>query len=396
MSLPCVERMRDVLDERAGFSLRAEWGHVSALFGGGHICQLARQKHPDMNPLWRPQWHTIDPEQYTLEDDGEEFGPPPDGRLLAGIAGHSLSFDYFGPPSVEETAAGLGTHGEAPAVRWQISSESQEGQPSVEYGAELPVAQIDFRRTLRIDPKHPVVYCEEKARNLSNVDRPICWNEHVTIGPPFLECGATLVDMPATQGTVNPASYSDAMMLAPDADFSWPNGPLQSGGSHDLRTTPDGCYCRYTAQLLDRTRRTCYVAISNPRAGLLLTYLFRREDFPWVGNWEERFYRKKAPWSGKTFCRGLEFSTTPFAQPRRQTISDGPLFNESTYRWLPAASEIKVRYMTLLVDIPPDFRGVSEISVEADRAVVQESDEGRTFPIPVEGSFLQGGDTGKQ
>jgi len=27
------------------------------------------------------------------------YGPPPNGRLLAGIAGHSLSFDHFGPPS---------------------------------------------------------------------------------------------------------------------------------------------------------------------------------------------------------------------------------------------------------------------------------------------------------
>ena len=395
MSLVSVEHTRNVLDERAGFCLRAEWGHVSAVLGGGHICQLVTRKHPDMNPLWRPLWHTIDPERYSLENDQEEFGSPPDGRLLAGIAGHSLSFDYFGPPSVEETAAGLSTHGEAPAVRWQISREFQEGQPSIEYGAELPVAQIDFRRTLRVDPKHPVVYCEEKARNLSHADRPICWNEHVTIGPPFLECGITMVDMPATQAKVNPASYSDAMMLTPDADFWWPNAPLQDGGSHNLRTTPDGSYCRYTAQLLDQARGTCYVAISNPRA-LLLAYVFQREDFPWVGNWEERFYRKTAPWSGKTFCRGLEFSTTPFAQPRRQTISQGPLFNESTYRWLPAASEIKVRYMTVLMDIPLDFEGVSEVTLEEDRVVVQEFGEGRALSLPAEGSFLAGEATGEQ
>ena len=89
-----------------------------------------------------------------------------------------------------------------------------------------------------------------------------------------------MVDMPATHAKVNPASYSDAMMLTPDADFWWPNAPLQDGGSHNLRTTPDGSYCRYTAQLLDQARGTCYVAISNPRAGLLLAYVFRREDFP--------------------------------------------------------------------------------------------------------------------
>ena len=53
------------------------------------------------------------------------YGPPPDGRLLSGIAGHSLSFDHFGPPSPEETAAGLTTHGEAPALKWKVQKQAQ-------------------------------------------------------------------------------------------------------------------------------------------------------------------------------------------------------------------------------------------------------------------------------
>ena len=277
---------------------------------------------------------------------------------------------------------------------WQIFREFQEGRPGVEYGAELPVAQIDFRRTLCIDPAHPVVYCEEMARNLARADRPISWTEHVTIGPPFLACDATLVDMPATQAKVNPASYSDAMMITPDAEFQWPQAPLQGGGFHDLRTTPDGSYLRYTAQLLDPSRAMGYTAIANPSAGLLLVYVFRRKDFPWVGNWEERFYLKTAPWSGRTFCRGIEFSSTPLAAPKRQTVSQGPLFHESTYRWLPALSETTVRYMTLLVDIPGDFQGVEEVSVEAARIVIRETGNRKTYSIPADGSFLTGDASG--
>lgn len=187
------------------------------LLGGGHLCELVSNAHPGINPLWRPQWNTIDPEKYRSEHDGEEFGPPPDGRLLSGIAGHSLSFVFFGQPSKEETAAGLSTHGEAPAVRWQLLHQYETGHPGVTYGARLPMAQIDFQRSLRVDRTQPVVYCRETARNLAAVDRPIGWNEHVTIGPPFLECGVTLVDMPAKQAKVSPASYSEAMMLVPDA-----------------------------------------------------------------------------------------------------------------------------------------------------------------------------------
>lgn len=390
MSSAPAEHVQDILDQRAGICLRAGWGHVCILLGGGHISEFVTHTHPKLNPLWRPPWRTIDPERYSPVDHKDEFGAPPDGRLLAGIAGHSLSFDYFGPPSPEEAAAGLSTHGEAPATTWGVLREFQEDQPGIELGAQLPVAQIDFRRTLHLDSKHPVIYCEEKARNLGQLDRPICWNEHVTIGPPFLECRATLIDMPATRAKVIPSSYSDAMMLLPSAEFQWPHARLQDGGVHDVRTTPDGVYGRYTAQLLDPNQVTGYVAISNARAGLMLVYLFRRSDFPWVGNWEERFYRKTPPWAGKTFCRGLEFSTTPFAIPRRETITQGPLFGESTYRWLPALSEIKVRYMALLVDIPGDFAGVEDVSLESAHVAMRERGRARTISIPVDGSFLTG------
>lgn len=217
MTAGLVTRVSDVQDQRDGLRIHADWGYVSVLLGGGHICELVSNSHPEINPLWRPQWHTIDPDLYSQEKHEKEFGGPPDGRLLAGIFGHSLSFDYFGPPSEEESAAGLSTHGEAPAVRWQLPRELSTGNPGFEYGAALPVAQIDFRRTLTINEKRPIIYFEEKARNLSRADRPICWNEHVTIGPPFLACGVSVVDMPATRSKVISASYSSTMGLAPDA-----------------------------------------------------------------------------------------------------------------------------------------------------------------------------------
>lgn len=380
-----VEHVSDLLDGRAGLRLHAPWGHVSSLFGGGHICELASHAHPGINPLWRPPWTTIDPSQYHPGRHERTYGPPPDGRLLAGIAGHSLSFDHFGPPSPEETAAGLSTHGEGPAVQWQLRRELDDG---IEYGATLPVAQIDFRRTLRLDPDHPVIYCEETAHNLSAADRPVCWNEHVTVGPPFLECGVTLVDLPATQAQVIQASYSDAMVLIPGAEFPWPIAPTQSGAMHDLRTTPEGRYCRYTIQLLDPALEFAWTAIANPAKSLLLLYVFRRADFPWVGNWEERSHHTNAPWSGNTFCRGIEFSTTPWAIPKRETVTAGPVFGERTYRWLPAQSLRSVRYLTLLLTIPEDFAGVDRLSLASAAVYVQERGAGRILSQPVDPSFL--------
>jgi len=385
-----VETVADLLDGRAGLRLRAGWGYVSVLLGGGHICDLTSNRNPAINPLWRPIWTTTDPGQYHPERHHSTYGPPPDGRLLAGIAGHSISFDHFGPPSLEEAAAGLSTHGEAPVSRWQLERQFDDG---IEYDATLPIAQIDFHRNLRLDPHRPVIYCEETAKNLSAADRPICWNQHVTVGPPFLECGVTLVDMPATHAQVIDASYSDEMLLAPDAAFKWPLAPAPSGATHNLRTTPDGHYSRYTVQLLDPSQEVAWTAIANPVQQCLLLYVFRRADFPWVGNWEERFHRTYVPWGGKTFCRGIEFSTTPWAIPKRDTISAGPVFNERTWRWLPAQSRRSVRYITALLTIPPDFAGVEHLSVESGSLEIHEwrtgeRSTGRTLAQPADTSFL--------
>src|SRR6202044_4068343 len=139
-----VLRNKNVLDGRRGFRLQADWGHISVLAGGGHICELNLNACSGVNPLWRPHWTTIDPHDYKVSKHARRYGPPPDGRLLSGIVGHSLSFDHFGPPSVEETAAGLTTHGEAPALMWANQTQAQSPKPLLQYGVTLPEAGIRF------------------------------------------------------------------------------------------------------------------------------------------------------------------------------------------------------------------------------------------------------------
>jgi hypothetical protein len=377
-----VLRKQNVMDGRSGFRLQADWGYVSVLEGGGHICELNLNACTGVNPLWRPPWETIDPTEYTAAKRARTYGKPPDGRLLAGIAGHSLSFDHFGPPSPEETAAGQTTHGEAPALKWGVQKRANSPKPHLQYGLTLPEARIRFSRKLTLDRRNPVIYCEEEAVNLSPYDRPISWNEHVTFGPPFLEADVTRFDMPATRAKVCPASYSSRFSLQPDAEFTWPNAPTKDRKRMNLRSMPAERYGHYTAQLLNPELEIAFIAACNPRLKLLVVYAFRRADFRWVGNWEERHNRTQAPWFGKTFCRGLEFSTTPFAIPRRETIDQGRLFGEATYRWLPANSKAQIRFLIVLFEVPETFRGVASVSIGRRRIDVVESGvRGRTLSV---------------
>lgn len=248
---------------------------------------------------------------------------------------------------------------------------------------ELPESQIRFRRKISLEYERAVIYCEETALNLSTFDRPISWNEHVTFGPPFLECGTTIFDMPATRGKTCSATYSKKTIIQPDAEFDWPHAPAKNGKHINLRTTPAERFGQYTAQLLNPELSIGYTAACNPRLGLLVLYVFRRKDFAWVGNWEERMYLTTQPWKGRTFCRGMEFSTTPFAIPRRETVTKGNLFGEPTYKWLAAKSEAKVRFMTLLVDVPHDFKGVASVTLAGGKVRIRETEIDREYKISV-------------
>jgi len=46
--------------------------------------------------------------------------------------------------------------------------------------------------------------------------------------------------------------------------------------------------------------------------------------------------------------------------------------------------------MTLMVDIPSDFSGVEEISVDDAEVTIRERDSGRIVRVPANGRFVKG------
>ena len=77
-----------------------------------------------------------------------------------------------------------------------------------------------------------------------------------------------------------------------------------------------------------------WVTAINTAKQLILGYVFKRSEFPWLQDWE--FYP-----ANLKMARGIEFSTQPFDVPRREAIQTNSLFDTTTYRWLPAKSKLK-------------------------------------------------------
>ncbi len=313
---------------------------VTVLPGGGHIAEI--KLLPDgVNPLWDPPWETIEPTQYDASKHAE-YGPPMEGGLLSGITGHNLCFDFFGPPSEQEAAAGLYVHGEASFVDWDVS----KGPNELVAKAEFPIAGFKFERRLKTSSDSQVVVITETAENLSAMDRAVGWTQHATLGPPFLNKGETLFNMPATSSRVIEAEFSpghDRLKLG--ADFTWPMAPKAAGGYSDLRVLPDDEVSgTFTAQLMNPAHEQAYFTAYSPTHKTAVGYVWKRSDFPWLGIWEENFSREHPPWRGRTLTRGMEFGASPFPETRKDMIDRGKTFGESGFRWIPAKATVTVEY----------------------------------------------------
>ena len=278
----------------------------------------------------------------------------------AGGLGHFLCLDGFGAPSQEELRAGYPFHGEASGQRFEILGYRKDGTIStVRLAANLPLAQESVTRTVQMVEGENIAYVETDVESLLAIDRPISWAEHATIGPPFLEPGRTMVDMPAGRCRVRAEKPGPILgRLVPLKDFEWPMAPLRGGGVVDLIGIPEGEAALDLASCqIDPAREYGYVVAFRGDKRLLFGYVFHRRDFPWLMSWMNYTGDPKA-------ARGIEFSTQPFDVSRRETVDAYEMFGTRTYRWLPAKSKISSRFLLFYTEVPDNFTAVSDVVKE--------------------------------
>jgi hypothetical protein len=375
---------------RASYTLSNGSLRLVTLTGGGHIAELSHADADSVSPLWVPPWPTIEPYSYRARRDAQQYGSITEGKLLSGLAGHSICLDYFGSPSVEESEQGLSQHGEAPSSRWiPASKRTTDSEATLILETRLAAARLLFERQITLRPGEPVVYFRETVANLAKADHFFHWTQHVTLGPPFLAADEVVVSIPGTKGMTFPHGYDEGKALLQDGKvFEWPNAPRKPEGTTDLTRPLSRQGLGYVAGvLLDPQLEWGFVAAVNHRLGLLLAYCFRRADFPWVALWEENKAIEAVPWRSETVALGLEFGTTPLPVSRRENFTrGGPLFNVPTVACIPPRREKTVQYLALLTKVPVGFGRVQSIVPQGVEVIV--TGDAGSDPIRVPASGL--------
>ncbi len=326
---------------------------------GASVASVVLRDDPaKRNPLW-------DPARMAREATGRSNFNTGTGQFLC--------VDGFGGVSNEEKAAGLPGHGEAHLVEWE--TRLQDGQ--LVLTAQLPHTQENITRSMTLRDGENVVIYETTLESQLAFDRPVLWAEHATIGSPFLAPGVTVVDFPAIRSKTRPHEGRPGIpyRLPSDVEFTWPNAPTLDGKTVDLRAAPEHPNSGdHTASLIDPKRPLAFVTAINPREGLIVGWIFKPQEYPWVQNWENY------PPSGK-LARGLEFSTQPFDLPRRTIIDQNNLWGTLLYRWLPAKSRISTRFALFFARVPEGMTHVDDVRWENGSLVIEDKTSGKSLRL---------------
>ena len=123
------------------------------------------------------------------------------------------------------------------------------------------------------------------------------------------------------------------------------------------------------------------MAATNASQELLIGYIFRTADYPWLNIWRH-------VQDGKPLARGLEFGTSGLHQPFPVLVSKPRILGRPTFAYLDAGESATRVYTAFLMKVPRDFTGVNQVLYRAASIVVQERGaRSRELSIPVNRLF---------
>jgi hypothetical protein len=192
----------------------------------------------------------------------------------------------------------------------------------------------------------------------------------------------SILDLPARTGHTYPAVGDGSELLTPDLSYSWPDAPLQAGGTLDLRLFPEQRYGYGVSVLLEPEEEHAFTAVSNPKLGLLLVYVFPRQAFPWTSLWCEHEALEILPYSGRTTTWGVEFGSVAMTLKLRDKLTAAPLLGVPSFGILPARHTIDIDYQAQLLRIPADWQGVERIEHRDGETVAWERGSKRSAITP--------------
>ena len=151
---------------------------------------------------------------------------------------------------------------------------------------ELPLARMKVQRTMRLDENQAVLVVRKHVTNVGKLGRIYNMVQHPSIASPFLD-PATIVDSNAQHGFVQGGVVPETG----EATNIWPNALIQDNIvdlRHFLNEDSGVTGSDVSAFIFDDDEEYGWVTACSPNTGLLLGYLWKTEEYPWLDIWRAR------------------------------------------------------------------------------------------------------------
>lgn len=301
--------------------------------------------------------HALNPLNWRVTPDLE----PPVASGKPYLQGHFLCLDRWGPPTEAEQKRGVPFHGEAPRVMWQVQGkpEQRDGSVVAAMGCRLPLAGLKVQRALSLGGSALLV--KEHVTNVNPRGRIYNWVQHPSIAPPFLD-NATVVDSNAQQGFLQDNPVPTDQQQA----SKWPAVKI-NGQQVDLRRfVDDGDDGHDVSSFVFSDSATLgWVTASNPKTGLMIGYIWKTDDYPWLNIWRYRH-------DGKVAARGLEFGTTGYHQPFPVLVREQRILGRSLFEYIDTGETVTKSYVVFVTKLPADFFGVARLQYQDHKIQILE------------------------
>jgi hypothetical protein len=277
--------------------------------------------------------------------------------------GHFLCLDRWGAPSDAESKNGMPFHGEASWVSWKVLREpgASNNEIRAEMTATLPIAGFEVRRRIRLLNDVPLMAVSESVTNNNKLGRVYNMVQHPTIAAPFLD-ETTVVDANGRKGFMQ----SSPLPNPEEPAVYWPQA-LKDGQPVNLRRLTDDNQPDVVSFTIDDEYG--WTTAATARKGLLIGYIWKNSDYPWLDVWRDAK-------DGKPAARGMEFGTAGLHQPEGVLVAKGKIFGRPLYAHLDAGQTATRSYATFLFKIPANYQGVERITYASGRLILHERGAG--------------------
>ena len=328
--------------------LRNNSAQLSIALGGGGIVEF-RFLDGDVNPL-----------NWVISAELER--KPKDKPYLRG---HFLCLDRWGAPSAAEEKNGVPFHGEAPRIVWELFKQTDRRSQKryAEMGCVLKLAGMRVKRRISLDEAEAVFSVTEEVTNIKKLGRIFNIVQHPSIAPPFLD-ETTLVDSNAEYGFEQDGPVPAASKSA----ARWPKADIRSRivDLRQFKNSPsDTSEHDVSSFMFNKSDEFGWVTACNPRRRLLIGYIWKTQEYPWLNIW--RYLHK-----GRVAARGLEFGTTGYHQPFDRLVRQGRILDRPLYEYIDAGQTVKKSYVGFLASIPIDYEGVARVKYGGGRLMLFE------------------------